>query len=51
MTLEDKIRLYTKIVRAAHGILSAGYPLREELEAAGVDVHKIWKDITTKEDK
>lgn len=50
MTLEEKIKLYTEIVRAAHGILSAGYPLRKELEAENVDVSKIWKDITTKEE-
>lgn len=50
MTLEEKIRLYTEIVKAAHGILSAGYSLRKELEAEGVDVAKIWKDITNKED-
>lgn len=50
MTLEDKIELYKEIVRAAHGILSAGYPLRKELEAKDVDVAKIWKDITSKED-
>ncbi len=50
MTLEEKIKLYTEIVRAAHGILSAGYPLRKELEAENVDVSKIWKDITNKEE-
>lgn len=50
MKLEDKIKLYTEIVKAAHGILSAGYPLRKELEAEHVDVAKIWKDITNKED-
>lgn len=50
MTLEEKIKLYTEIVRAAHGILSSGYPLRKELEAENVDVSKIWKDITNKEE-